>query len=538
MKDNFIEIKKPLNQDFDLKFDGQEHNLSSGKNIINKGQFSPNISFYFRDDRPLIDVPVLIKFSQFIQPLPDRIRQDESNFWEVLTEDKKTLIRLSKHENNRIFYCDMPLLIEFVRECISNIKRTLAQNSKFHQAYLNDFGHTDSEYDRLIGKRKKLDFFLDLFSNHEWIYKQINTERFFLDHGPFSQELWDGGDNLFDSQIPLSEFQDTDFVKSMRNQFGFFLYENGYRIILHKEDFPHVFSDQINDECISFYDILEIIIGSFEEKHRIDPSRYLSLPSLENIYYLPSIKGSNERSYHSKDKHELNLLFKEYFDKTKSDKDLAKQLNHLKSKWLNKFGLADLLMERDDRLDANYYTINGISNVDTGYGMTQLIAIILRILCIGNPANISDARFRENILILEEPEANLHPKFQSMLADLFVEAADIFNIQFIVETHSEYLIRKLQFLTAKKQIKIETSSEIGLRELSSRPASKLLNTEDVVIYYFQDPNNIPKGEKQVKKIEILEDGSLSDDFGPGFFDEAANWELELIRLKNSKNRNN
>ncbi|WP_374756318.1 DUF3696 domain-containing protein [Dyadobacter psychrotolerans] len=89
-------------------------------------------------------------------------------------------------------------------------------------------------------------------------------------------------------------------------------------------------------------------------------------------------------------------------------------------------------------------------------------------------------------------------------------------MQFIVETHSEYLIRKLQYLTAKKQVK----------------------PSDSVIYYFHDPNNVPKGEKQVKKIEILEDGSLSDDFGPGFFDEAANWELELIRLKNAKNRNN
>ena len=58
--------------------------------------------------------------------------------------------------------------------------------------------------------------------------------------------------------------------------------------------------------------------------------------------------------------------------------------------------------------------------------------------------------------------------------------------------------------------------------------------EDIVIYYFHDPNNVPAGEPQVKKIEILEDGSLSSDFGSGFFDEATNWKFELMRLKNAQ----
>ena len=78
------------------------------------------------------------------------------------------------------------------------------------------------------------------------------------------------------------------------------------------------------------------------------------------------------------------------------------------------------------------------------------------------------------------------------------------------------MIRKLQYLTAKGEVK----------------------PEDVIIYYFNDPDNIPAGEKHVKKINILEDGSLSDDFGPGFYDEAANWELELLKLKRNKNRQN
>lgn len=243
----------------------------------------------------------------------------------------------------------------------------------------------------------------------------------------------------------------------------------------------------------------------------------MRLVNFKDIYYLPSVKGSNERSYRSKDEHILNVLFKEYINSYKEDKLIedSEPRKDFYEKWFKCFGMETLSMERNDKLDANFYSVQGFSHVDLGYGMTQVIAIILRILSIAKSDYLS-SYFNSHIIILEEPESNLHPKFQSLLGDLFVEAAETFNIQFIVETHSEYLIRRLQFLTAKKQIKSHES----------------------LIYYFNDPNNIPKGEKQVKKIEILEDGSLSDDFGPGFFDEAANLELELIRLKNRKNRNN
>ena len=41
-------------------------------------------------------------------------------------------------------------------------------------------------------------------------------------------------------------------------------------------------------------------------------------------------------------------------------------------------------------------------------------------------------------------------------------------------------------------------------------------------------------EHWVKEIKILEDGSLSEEFGPGFFDETINLKLELLKLKNTQ----
>ena len=112
------------------------------------------------------------------------------------------------------------------------------------------------------------------------------------------------------------------------------------------------------------------------------------------------------------------------------------------------------------------------------------------------------------IFILEEPESNLHPAFQSKLAELLVDAGEDYGIQFIVETHSEYLIRKLQNLTAKGEI----------------------NTQDTAIYYFNNVNSIPEGEEQIKRIEINKYGGLTDNFGSGFIDEANNLQIDLLKL--------
>ncbi len=53
------------------------------------------------------------------------------------------------------------------------------------------------------------------------------------------------------------------------------------------------------------------------------------------------------------------------------------------------------------------------------------------------------------MVLLEEPESNLHPNLQSKLADFLIDASDRFGIKWVIETHSEYFIRKLQYWTAK-----------------------------------------------------------------------------------------
>jgi hypothetical protein len=148
-----------------------------------------------------------------------------------------------------------------------------------------------------------------------------------------------------------------------------------------------------------------------------------------------------------------------------------------------------------------------ISLADLGYGYSQLIPIFLKIIILAGEDS-------QCTLILEEPEANLHPDLQSKLADALVLCLLVFpNLNFIIETHSEYLIRKLQYLTAKKE----------------------LNQDQSVIYYFNSDKYVSREEPKVKKIEITSTGNLTDTFGPGFYDEATKLKFDLMKINKEQN---
>lgn len=174
--------------------------------------------------------------------------------------------------------------------------------------------------------------------------------------------------------------------------------------------------------------------------------------------------------------------------KSKNDNiEVSNKINY----WLNQFEIGEELILKDDRIPIIKKDDSLMPITEKGFGNRQLLPIIFL------------RYFNDKIVLVEEPESHLHPYLQSTLADFFVECYISTNSKFIIETHSEYLIRKLQFLVAKKTI----------------------NSNDVGIYYFDNGN--------IKNLEIREDGILSNDFNPGFFDEALKWTIDLLSIQNS-----
>lgn len=184
-------------------------------------------------------------------------------------------------------------------------------------------------------------------------------------------------------------------------------------------------------------------------------------------------------------------------------------------KWLKTFKIGDgLSVERKVEIDG--YTVQIERDGEAfplsalGEGSAQVLPLILY-------QNYGLGGDRTSHLILQEPEANLHPDLQAKLADLFMaligkgqdergpRSTGAFSRtgRLIVETHSEYLIRRLQLLVARGK----------------------LSTNDVVIHYLGIGEE--KGP-ELRQIEIDEYGQLTQPFGPGFFDEATKLMIDLF----------
>ena len=113
------------------------------------------------------------------------------------------------------------------------------------------------------------------------------------------------------------------------------------------------------------------------------------------------------------------------------------------------------------------------------------------------------------LILIEEPEQNLHPKMQSLLADLFFEMNNKYGCRFIVETHSEYLIRKTQVIVAEMDYKDE---------------EEMMANNPFKVYFFE-----MDAIDGVRNMQYFISGAFKDKFGEGFFDEAAKSDMTIIK---------
>ena len=145
---------------------------------------------------------------------------------------------------------------------------------------------------------------------------------------------------------------------------------------------------------------------------------------------------------------------------------------------------------------------NWVNLADMGMGSIQLMILLFRIATILDDSKIS------RTVILEEPEQNLHPKLQSKLADLLFEINQKFGLRFIVETHSEYLIRKTQVLVGENFNTTESFKKNPFK-----------------VYYF--PSDGHPYDMVYKPT-----GEFQEPFGDGFFDEAARLYMTVLQNAN------
>lgn len=135
---------------------------------------------------------------------------------------------------------------------------------------------------------------------------------------------------------------------------------------------------------------------------------------------------------------------------------------------------------------------------DVGFGFSQVLPIMAQAAAMNAGA----------LLIIEQPELHLHPKAQANFAKFLVSAAKR-NICFLIETHSEHLLRGLQLEISKATLE-------GIEGISHN---------DISITY------VPQEPDQPFEIGMNEFGELLNEWPEGFFDEAYNLSLQLIKNK-------
>jgi predicted ATPase len=135
--------------------------------------------------------------------------------------------------------------------------------------------------------------------------------------------------------------------------------------------------------------------------------------------------------------------------------------------------------------DANWYKPSNV-----GFGFSYILPII-----------VSGLIAKEGeILIVENPEAHLHPRAQSKLTQFLAKVASG-GVQVFIESHSEHILNGLRITSINQDINI--------------------NNEDISILYFHE-----KEDGYFTEIPIKPNGKI-DKWPDGFFDQTEN-DLDII----------
>lgn len=247
------------------------------------------------------------------------------------------------------------------------------------------------------------------------------------------------------------------------------------------------------------------------------------------LSYVSSSIINVKRLYPLESNDEFTELLKKYVEAKRClDKEADYVPNTFMDKWTKAFGFGERIsINIDDeglgitlRLHKSEADEKGMLLADNGYGITQIFAILLNIevaimsrksLKYYEDKNIEWnakilKKYSEPTIAIEEPEIHLHPRYQSLLAELFYDAYKTYGIHFIIETHSEYLIRKSQVIVA------------GLKFSSNQEAEEKCPFRT---YYM--PNN-----SKPYSLGYRKDGKFAEEFGSGFYDEATNLAFDIL----------
>lgn len=196
----------------------------------------------------------------------------------------------------------------------------------------------------------------------------------------------------------------------------------------------------------------------------------------------------------------------DYTDEKKTDLSLLSQ-----TIWWEQKISSDITLNVEPGKDNNSFSITyGYNDIgqqkaiqdlkaeNVGYGISYTLPVVVALLSAKPGA----------MIIIENPEAHLHPAGQAELARLITMVAST-GVQVVVETHSDHIISGIQLAC----------------KANTENAACGINKDNVSMYYLYNQTD---RSLKIDRVKILGNGRL--DYQPkGFFDQTEMDMFELLR---------
>ena len=236
---------------------------------------------------------------------------------------------------------------------------------------------------------------------------------------------------------------------------------------------------------------------------------------MDSLYYLGPLREFPKRDYHwsgsfptdvgQRGENAIAAILAATRDKEK------RSLGHWKRKksfqemvayWLCKLGLIQEFRIEKISEGSNIYRAlvrmpgskAEVALTDVGFGVSQVLPVIVL------PYYVPEG----STILMEQPEIHLHPAVQSGLADLLLNVAKTRNLQIIVESHSEHLLRRFQ-----RRVAEDESSSTNLRMYFISSDKGVAKADDLNLNEWGELENWPKdffGDEMGEIAAIMKSG--------------------------------